>query len=216
MRGLIPLFVLFAAVVHAGDAPARPHGLVPLCTVQPPLLAEVRYATRQNFTGETLYPTPQLWLHGDTARALTRVQRDLRKHGLALKIYDAYRPFGVQRKMWDLIRDERYVSNPAKNRGRHTRGTAVDVTLVNRLGRELPMPSDFDDFSVRARRDYQGGTPEQRHNRQLLQQVMQRHGFIPYPDEWWHFDLAGWENYAVFDITLEDLARGEKLAKPVP
>lgn len=183
-------------------AAADPSGLVPLETVHPPVLAEVRYATRHNFTGEVLYPVPRLFLHRDTARALARVQRDLQKRGLGLKVWDAYRPLGVQHKMWNLIRDERYVSNPAKNKGRHTRGTAVDVTLIDKLGRELPMPSDFDDFSERAHRDYQGGTPEQRRNRRLLESVMQRHGFIGYPTEWWHFDLENWEKYPPLGTTI--------------
>lgn len=179
----------------AATAPAP--GLVSLDSVQPPVLPEVRYATRHNFTGEVLYPTPQLRLHRDTARALQQVQRDLQKSGLGLKVYDAYRPLAVQQKMWDLIRDERYVSNPAKNKGRHTRGTAVDVTLIDRRGRELPMPSDFDDFTGRAHRAYPGGTVEERRNRQVLEEAMTRRGFLPFPDEWWHFDLKNWEKYPV-------------------
>ena len=183
------------------------HDLVSLDAVQPPCLSEVRYATRHNFTGRALYPLPRLFLHRDTARALARVQRDLQKRGLGLKVWDAYRPLSVQWKMWNLIRDERYVSNPAKNKGRHTRSTAVDVALVDKLGRELPMPSDFDDFSERAHRDYRGGTPEQRRNRQLLADVMQKHGFVGFPTEWWHFDLANWEGYPPLDLSIEDLAR---------
>lgn len=199
--------VVLAAGLARGSAAAPGHDLVPIETVQPPCLPEVRYATRHNFTGKVLYPIPRVFLHRDAARALSRVQRDLQRRGLGLKIWDAYRPLSVQRKMWNLIRDERYVSNPAKNKGRHTRGTAVDVTLVDKLGRELPMPSDFDDFSARAHRDYRGGTPEQRRNRQLLESVMQRHGFTGYPTEWWHFDLADWEKYPPLDIPIDELAR---------
>ena len=206
---MLPRALLFAFFLSsAGSLAATPCGhLVPLETVRPPCLAEVRYATRHNFTGRVLYPVPRVFLHRDTARALTRVQRDLQKRGLGLKVWDAYRPLSVQRKMWNLIRDERYVSNPAKNKGRHTRGTAVDVTLVDKLGRELPMPSDFDDFSERAHRDYQGGTAEQRHNRQLLENVMRKHGFVGYPTEWWHFDLANWKDYPPLDLSIEDLAQ---------
>ena len=199
-------FVFFLSLV-AASAGTDSYGLIPLETVQPPCLAEVRYATRHNFTGRALYPLPRIFLHRDTARALTRVERDLQNRGLGLKVWDAYRPLSVQWKMWNLIRDERYVSNPAKNKGRHTRGTAVDVTLIDELGRELPMPSDFDDFSERAHRDYRGGTPEQRRNRQLLADVMQRHGFVGFPTEWWHFDLANWEDYPPLDLSIEDLAR---------
>jgi D-alanyl-D-alanine dipeptidase len=198
--------ILPALLLAQGMAAAPHHGLVPVEDIQPPVLPEVRYATRHNFTGEVLYPSPRIFLHRDAARALTRVQRDLQKRGLGLKIWDAYRPLSVQRKMWDLIRDERYVSDPSKNQGRHTRGTAVDVTLVDRLGRELPMPSDFDDFSERAHRDYRGGTLEQRQHRQLLETVMQRHGFIGFPTEWWHFDLRNWEKYPPLDIPVGTLA----------
>jgi D-alanyl-D-alanine dipeptidase len=204
MRLCLPLFLL--SVVSSFSGPAG-HDLVPLESVKPPCLAEVRYATRHNFTGRVLYPLPRVFLHRDTARLLAGVQRDLQKRGLGLKVWDAYRPLSVQRKMWNLIRDERYVSNPAKNKGRHTRGTAVDVTLIDKLGRELPMPSDFDDFSERAHRDYRGGTAEQRRNRKLLEDVMRKHGFIGYPTEWWHFDLEDWEKYPPLDIPIEELAR---------
>ena len=203
---LAGLAVLWLASTSA--AKQTPGGsLVPIDTVRPPLVQEVRYATRHTFTGEVLYPLPRVFLHRETARALQRVQRDLQKRGLGLKVWDAYRPLSVQQKMWNLIRDERYVSNPARNKGRHTRGTAVDVTLVDKLGRELPMPSDFDDFSGRAHRDYRGGTAEQRRNRQMLQSVMERYGFVPFPTEWWHFDLNNWEKYPPLDLSLERLAQ---------
>jgi D-alanyl-D-alanine dipeptidase len=212
MRLCLPVFLL--SVVSSIGGPAS-HNLVPLESVKPPCLAEVRYATRHNFTGRVLYPLPRVFLHRDTARSLAGVQRDLQKRGLGLKVWDAYRPLSVQRKMWNLIRDERYVSNPAKNKGRHTRGTAVDVTLVDKLGRELPMPSDFDDFSERAHRSYRGGTAEQRRNRQLLEGVMEKHGFVGYPTEWWHFDLEDWEKYPPLDISIESLARatGQEAAR---
>jgi len=206
-RFLLAILVAFLANAQAAAPGAD---LVPLETVQPPCLPEVRYATRHNFTGSVLYPVPRVFLHRDTARALTRVQRDLQKHGLGLKVWDAYRPLSVQWKMWKLIRDERYVSNPAKNQGRHTRGTAVDVTLIDKLGRELPMPSDFDDFSERAHRDYRGGTAEQRRNRKILEDIMTKHGFIGYPTEWWHFDLKGWEKYPVLDISPGQLTHASR------
>jgi len=98
-----------------------------------------------------------------------------------------------------LVPDERYVSDPRKG-GRHTRGTAVDLTLVTKDGQELPMPSAFDDFSEKAHRNYMGATPEEIGNRELLQTVMEKHGFIGLPTEWWHFDLVGWENYPPIDI----------------
>jgi len=211
-------FALAVALAVSAALRAAPieHHLVDVRTIQPPLLEEIRYATRCNFTGSQLYPYPAAFVHRDVAAALAAVQVELAKQGLALKIYDGYRPFSVQQKMWDLIRDERYVSNPAVNKGRHTRGTAVDVTLVDKLGNELPMSSPFDDFAEAAHRDSKTMTATQRANMLTLQDAMMRHGFEPYPFEWWHFDFRNWKSYPVLDISFDALARGEKTAKPVP
>jgi zinc D-Ala-D-Ala dipeptidase len=141
------------------------------------------------------------------------VQEYLARSGLGLKVWDGYRPLSVQQKMWDLIRDERYVSNPAKNQGRHTRGTAVDVTLVDKRGRELPMPTDFDDFTERAHSDWLGASTAQKDNRALLEAAMTRFGFEIYPYEWWHFDFHGWQSYPPLDRSFAEIvhpaARGK-------
>jgi D-alanyl-D-alanine dipeptidase len=188
------------------------HNLVNVATIYPPLLQEIRYATACNFTGQVLYPFPAAFVHRDVAAALQRVQQDLRKEGLCLKIFDGYRPGSIQFKMWELVRDERYVSDPIKGKGKHTRGTAVDVTLVDRLGNELAMPTVYDDFSEKAHRSSATWTKEQRTNSLKLEAVMKKHGFIPFPFEWWHFDYVGWENYPSLDISFESLARDGKNA----
>ncbi|MGC4015047.1 MAG: M15 family metallopeptidase [Luteolibacter sp.] len=186
-------------------ASCSPH-LVDVESMRRPPVRDVRYATTDNFTRTKLYPLPKVFLHPDTARALEAVQADLAVHGLGLKIFDGYRPLSVQWKMWNLIHDDRYVSNPAVNRGRHTRGTAVDVTLVDRQGRELPMGTAFDDFTDRAHPDYPALPETVKRNRQLLAGVMSRHDFEAYPYEWWHFDLKGWKGYPVLDIGIDRLA----------
>jgi len=181
--------------------------LVNVVTMKRPPLEEIRYATTCNFTGERLYPFPAAYVRKELIPCLEAVQRDLAAKGFALKIYDGYRPLPVQQKMWDLIRDERFVSNPAVNRGRHTRGTAVDVSLVDSHGKPVPMPSDFDEFSPRAAVSFSGGTLEERRNRDLLQRVMTRHGFLSYPDEWWHFDFKGWDKYPPMTVGFQSLAQ---------
>jgi D-alanyl-D-alanine dipeptidase len=92
------------------------------------------------------------------------------------------------------------VSDPRKG-GRHTRGTAVDLTLITQNGEELPMPSGFDDFSEKAHRTYMDCSPEEIKNRELLEEIMEKHGFVGLPTEWWHFDLVGWEAYPPIDFT---------------
>lgn len=216
MRTIAVLFCSFGMVFlsNAADPAAAPctipHNLVSVLVVQPALLQEIRYATPYNFTGKQLYPFPAAFIHKDLAGPLRKIQQELSRQGMGLKIYDGYRPLSVQQRMWNLIRDERYVSDPSKNRGRHTRGTAVDVTLVDRMGDELRMPTVFDDFTEKAHRSSTTWTPEQRANSRRLQEVMTKNGFIPYPYEWWHFDYKNWERYPPLDISFSDLAKGVK------
>ena len=191
-------------VVRDAQAPAA-RELVNLDSLEVGFRFDLRYATPDNFVHATLYPVAKAYLHRDTAKALVEVQRDLASQGLGLKIFDAYRPLSVQQRMWDLVHDERYVSNPAINAGRHTRGTAVDLTLVDREGKELPMPTPFDDFTERAHRNAAGIPADAAHNAKVLEAAMIKHGFLPYPFEWWHFDHRDWKSHPPLDVPLEKL-----------
>ncbi len=203
------------AQVSAKESAGIVHGLVDVNTISPRPLLEVRYATPYNFTGRPLYPFPAVYVHRDVAAALQRVQIELAAEGLGLKIYDGYRPFSAQVLMWKEVPDERYVSNPAKSKGKHTRGTAVDVTLVDRMGNELAMPTPYDDFSNLAHRLNSGSwTPEQRKNSLKLEAIMKKHGFIPFPFEWWHYDYKDWESHPPLDVSFEDLAAAKKTTVP--
>jgi D-alanyl-D-alanine dipeptidase len=130
------------------------------------------------------------------------VQSALEKRRLGLKIYDAYRPVSVQKIFWELLPDTRFVADP-KVGSKHNRGTAVDVTLVDQLGRDLPMPTPYDEFSERAHATYRGCAPEEGENRDLLKQAMVKEGFVPYIHEWWHFDDPDWERYPLLDLPFE-------------
>ncbi len=176
--------------------------LVDLGQVDQRIRQDIRYATTHNFTHTQLYPQSRCILHGAIAQALSQVQTDLAAQGLGLKVYDCYRPLAVQRQMWNQVPDERYVANPARG-SRHNRGAAVNITLVDRDGREMPMPTDFDDFTEQAWRNSTGGPEGARHNSQILELAMVKHGFAPLPTEWWHFDGAGWEQFPVIDIPFE-------------
>ena len=169
--------------------------LVDLESFIPRVQIELRYATPDNFSGQAVYSFNRCLLLKDVALRLRDVQAELETIGLGLKIWDGFRPLSVQWKFWELVPDERYVSDPRKG-GRHTRGTAVDVTLVTAGGEELAMPSEFDDFSERAHRDYMGASEEAIQNREFLEKIMGKHGFIGLPSEWWHFDYVGWEKFS--------------------
>lgn len=172
------------------------NGLVDVQTVIPGVVIDLKYATPDNFTGQIIYDFDTCFLRKEAAERLREVQEELRSLGLGLKIWDGFRPLSAQWKFWELVPDERYVSDPRKG-GRHTRGTAVDLTLITLDGVELEMPSGFDDFSERAHREFQGATPEAKSNSLLLETVMEKHGFQGLPSEWWHFDLVGWKTFPV-------------------
>jgi zinc D-Ala-D-Ala dipeptidase len=176
--------------------------LIDIHAVNAGIRLDLRYATANNFMHRPLYKEARCLLRAIAAKQLAQVQTDLEAIGLGLKVYDCYRPLSVQKQMWKLLPDDRYVANPA-NGSRHNRGSAVDLTLVDRTGKELTMPTDFDDFTERAAINYDGASTEAKHNRQQLKEAMTKRGFVPLLTEWWHFDAASWSQYPVLDVPLE-------------
>lgn len=153
----------------------------------PDIVADLKYATEENFTSVVIYEFSEPWLRYGTVKKLMGVQDALRQQGLGLKIWDAFRPTSAQEKLWQICPDPTYVSKPGTGSQSHCRGIAVDITLVDTEGRELIMPTQFDDFSKRADRDYSDCTTEAAENAQLLEKVMEANGFKPYFGEWWHY-----------------------------
>ncbi|OIO01354.1 MAG: hypothetical protein AUJ49_08050 [Desulfovibrionaceae bacterium CG1_02_65_16] len=183
-------------------------GLVEPAREDPTILLDIRYATANNFTKQKVYPSARCFLRADISRRLLKVQALLRKQGLGLKLYDCYRPFSVQEAFWRIMPDERYVGKPVRENGvivkssRHNRGAAVDVTLVDANGRELPMPTGFDDFTSAAHRASAKPGSVAARNSALLERVMTSQGFEPLSTEWWHFDGPGSEDYSPLDLPL--------------
>ena len=172
------------------------------------MIFDLKYGTKYNFTGQVLYQNPEAYLRLPAALALKKVNDELRNSGLAIKVFDAYRPYSVTKKMWSLVRDHRYVANPAKGSG-HNRGTSVDLTLVNlATKKELPMGTAFDDFTTKAGHLYLLLPVEVLHNRLLLKKVMQKHGFLSLNTEWWHYIYAGGkEKFELLNLGFDELKR---------
>lgn len=164
---------------------------------------DIKYATADNFTKKVVYPEAKCVLRRGAALGLAKAQSALKLQGYGLKVFDCYRPLSIQKKFWELVPDERYVADPKKG-SKHNRGVAVDLTLIDSSGRELKMPSKYDDFSEAAHRDSKKMSKVQRKNMQLLEKAMVAAGFEPMPTEWWHFDYHGWENYELADQPLSD------------
>lgn len=183
--------------------------LVLVSEIDSTIVIDLPYATRNNFVGTVLYDTNLCYLRLSVARRLHRVQTRLHQKGYGLKIWDGYRPRSVQYKMWKIVQDPRYVADPRKG-SRHNRGAAIDVTLVDSRGRELVMPTGFDDFTEKAKRDYTDLPEAAIRNRQTLTDAMVAEGFLPLPSEWWHFDAPNWKQYSLLDIPLKEVTRRER------
>lgn len=168
--------------------PTKAGNLVDIREIDPTIVVDLRYATSNNITGRALYPANMPCLvHKATARRLRRAQSHLQKRGYGLKIWDAYRPPSVQRKLFEAAPRGGWVAEPVKAWSHHNFGTAVDVTLVDSKGREQSMPTAFDDLSPKASFTYRGGDPRIAENLELLQEAMKEAGFEVVLDEWWHF-----------------------------
>jgi len=153
----------------------------------PTVKFDIRYATVNNFTGQIIYDTADTYLRYGTVKKLMAVQEELEEKGLSLLIWDAYRPTEAQQKLWDICPDPNFVSDPKKGFSGHCRGGAIDITVVTSNGELLEMPSDFDEFTALADRDYSDVSAIAAENSQMLEDLMEKHGFSGYRKEWWHY-----------------------------
>lgn len=177
--------------------------------LMPGLVYDLRYATHNNFVLQPVYPTHtrHAFLRLAPARALQQVQQQLQQQGLGLKIFDAYRPYNVTVRFWELVQDERYVAHPSKASG-HNRGLAVDLTIIESAnGKEWDMGTGFDHFSDTAHHNFQQLPPEILKNRLFLKNIMEQHGFTAYAYEWWHYSWPNNRNYAPLDLSVQQLLR---------
>ncbi len=171
----------------------------------PGLTLEIRYTTLNNFTGRKIYNLARAYARKPVAEALKKIQADLKKQGLGLKIFDGYRPYAATVLFYETYHDTTYVASPYKG-SRHNRGCALDLTIIDlKTGNELPMPTEFDSFKKEAWPSTPVADPVIRKNRQTLINAMEKHGFKVNSSEWWHFDYVGWQKFPVMDIDFEEM-----------
>ena len=184
-------------------------GFVLLADLIPDIVQEIRYYSSYNFIGSRIngYEEPCAILTRKAARALQAVSNEAIVQGYRLKIYDAYRPARAVRQfvLWgiedldlrmkpyfypELQKQELFVKGYIASRSSHSRGSTVDLTLLDmKTGKEVDMGGPFDYFGALSHPDYRDITKDQFQNRMTLQRIMTRNGFIPIDCEWWHFTL---------------------------
>jgi len=178
--------------------------MVDLAKACPTISIELRYASSHNVTGKPIYPAnARCYVRQSVAIRLLRAQDDLHSKGFGLKIWDAYRPDWAQQILWNAMPNPDFLQPPSQAASMHTRGVAVDATLVLLDGRELLMPSGFDDFTPAANMRYTGNDPNVARHLRILQNAMAKGGFFGMRTEWWHFVARDFENSKPLDLDIQ-------------
>jgi zinc D-Ala-D-Ala dipeptidase len=152
------------------------------------IFSQMAYADTNNFTGERIYPCGKCYLRPEAYDALMEARRHALLQGLNLVIFDCYRPMQFQKKMYDIVKNPKYVALPEKG-SMHNKGLAVDIALA-RDGKLLDFGTGFDDFSEKAHYGSRNTSSEAGKNRTLLRSIMVKAGFTAYENEWWHFNYS--------------------------
>jgi D-alanyl-D-alanine dipeptidase len=224
MKKIVALYAFVFLVQGCSQHQEDPkQGFVYIHESIPNVVLDVRYFSTDNFMGTRVdgYRKAVALLSEQAAGALSGVQKDLNRQGLGLKVFDAYRPQkAVNHFMrWakdpaDTLTKSKYYPDLPKDRlfelgyiaekSGHTRGSTLDLTVVNlETGEELDMGSSWDFFGEISHHDSPLVNEEATANRDLLRTVMVKHGFKPYANEWWHYTLENEpfpERYFDFDV----------------
>lgn len=210
-RLFLSILISIVFFCYQGFAQTLPNGFVYIKDIIPSIELELRYAGTNNFIGTPIngYLKPVGIITLETALALKKVQLDLNKKNLGLKIYDAYRPqkavnhfVSWAKDLNDTLNKQAFYPTVKKenlfkeqyiaSKSGHSRGGTVDITIINLSTdekEEFDMGSTYDFFGKKSLVSNQDLTAKQLQNRKNLQEVMRKHNFRNYPQEWWHFTL---------------------------
>ena len=175
------------------------------------VILEIAYATAANFTGKPVYSRPGCYLHADAAAALKRAVDLAKPLGLRLKIFDAFRPSEAQWALWNFRPDPGFLADPRKG-SPHSRGVAIDLTLIDARGHALDMGTAFDAFTPLSHHGSTAVSETAQRNRFLLLGLMSAAGWDFYKNEWWHYQLFDSKKYPL----LSDADLPEPMMAKVP
>ncbi len=155
----------------------------------PSAVLNIRYASVNNFTEKKIYDCAACYMRTKAAIALKKVAEELAESGHCLIIYDCYRPSPYQYRLWESYPNASYVAPPQKG-SVHSRGLAIDLSIVNKDGYELDMGTDHDFFGREAHQDFYDLPEGVLKNRALLKGIMEKYGFSAIRTEWWHYNYG--------------------------
>jgi D-alanyl-D-alanine dipeptidase len=171
-----------------------------LIEITPPaydVVISLAYATSDNVTGAPIYRRARCYLHRDAAECLARATTLAAALGFRLKIFDAFRPSEAQWVLWRQFPQPGFFADPRKG-SPHSRGVALDLTLVDQNGGEIEMGTGFDDLTERAYHACPDISPMAQRNRAILLGLMTAAGWDFYRNEWWHYQLFNARRYPLF------------------
>lgn len=221
---------LTALAASLAGAPPAPD-LVDVAALDDRFVLDIRYATKDNFFGQKVYPEARCVLLRFAAKKVVKAQAWLDAHhpGLRLMFKDCYRPDPIQHVLWDAVKGTkkaRYVANPNTRTGSiHSYGAAVDLTLADQKGEELDMGTAYDHLGRLAEPRHEDEylasgelTKAQVKNRRILRKAMLTAGFTMIRNEWWHFNAAPSKvvrkKYRRLDVPFTAVPRDERGEAP--
>ncbi|TCT07419.1 D-alanyl-D-alanine dipeptidase [Paralcaligenes ureilyticus] len=172
--------------------------LIEITPATHPVDIDLVYATPNNLAGRPVYAQARCALRPQAAACLLKAALAAQRAGYRLRVFDAYRPPRAQQIFWALCPDPRYIAD-ANLGSNHTRGVAVDVTLLDEKGAALDMGTGFDAMEDRSHHDRNDLAAGVQRNRCLLLGIMLRAGFRSINTEWWHYELPDSRSYALLD-----------------
>src|SRR6185312_1830537 len=180
--------VRLALAVGAGHSGDMKLDLVAIAPPDFDVEVSLAYATDANLTGKPVYRNAECWLQAEAAEKLQAAIALARPLGLRLRIFDALRPVEAQWALWNVNPDPEFLADPRRG-SPHSRGAAVDLTLIGRDGRDLEMGTGFDAFTPLSHHGRTDVSPEAQRNRLTLMGLMTTAGWDFYRNEWWHYQL---------------------------
>ena len=181
-------------------------GAVDLRMFLPEAEFELLFASRNNITGEALYP-PIPMMEENTAAHLLQAYERFRADGYTIKVYDAYRPKAAQFKLYDAVQNSWFIANPYAGNSWHQLGRAIDMSLIDlKTGKELVMPTPMHTFSTDASRfNNRQWSDVVKENMEYMTNIMLECGFSLLTTEWWHFQYEGGGGSLNVDMDLDTL-----------
>lgn len=167
--------------------------LVPVIA-QKNLLIELAYATEENFTQQKIYQNNPCFLHTQAHSCLMHAFKLAQAIGYGIKIFDAFRPTEAQEKLWEICPNSMYVADPKKG-SPHSRGIAIDLTLIDENLQEIDMGTPFDSFDEISHHGNLEISEAAQKNRFILMGIMTTANFDFYKNEWWHYQLFNSSQY---------------------